>query len=111
MGWTKFPFYESGQEEIGPGLLTTQMCSVHAVSLGDIIHGASLEIFLPHVGMVSSLGSCSVSALLPTSGFLLAGFPSPTVHFEVFLPWVGMVSPRRPSLHVLADPQVGSPLF
>ena len=26
MGWPKFPFYESGQEEIGSGLLTTQMC-------------------------------------------------------------------------------------
>ena len=25
MGGTKFPFYESGQEEIGPGLLTTQL--------------------------------------------------------------------------------------
>ena len=28
MGWAKFPFYESGQEEIEPGLLTTQMCTL-----------------------------------------------------------------------------------
>ena len=28
MVWPKIPFYESGQEEIGPGLLPTQMCGV-----------------------------------------------------------------------------------
>ena len=26
MGWAKFPFYESGQEDIGPRLLMTQIC-------------------------------------------------------------------------------------
>ena len=37
-GWDKIPFYESGQEEIGPGLWTTQLCCVA---------GAVLQTTLP----------------------------------------------------------------
>ena len=61
MGWTKFPFYESGQEDIGPGLLTTQMwvCSDQwlIASMKCIVVGTS-------AGVVCSV-HCAVCSELP----------------------------------------------
>ena len=46
VGGTKFPFYESGQEEIGPGLLTTQLWGVvtRGADLGEVTWGGQTAI-------------------------------------------------------------------